>query len=228
MDGRWVANFGKIAGLAGIAIGAFLVVTGRNDLLESKGGLSESHAFYLRLALLIFAFGVTTIGIVAYIISKNKGLLPQAPLFLLFFAGIVILGATIVIIPEASRGRNPSPSPSVSTIKITKVPSFTTSDPEETEIIEGTVSGLPSDSDYRVVIFAFHYNQYYVQPQEEQPFTVIHDGTWNNLTHRGELYYAFLVTKDFHPTQGVLPIGDKDIVSRDVRLNANRDKGDDK
>ncbi|HET9364239.1 MAG TPA: hypothetical protein VFP71_04530, partial [Candidatus Angelobacter sp.] len=139
-----------------------------------------------------------------------------APLFLLLFAGIVILGATIVVVPEASRSRKPSSSPPVSTIKITKVPSFSTSDPEETEAIEGTVSGLPSASDYRVVIFAFHNNQYYVQPQEQQPFTIIHDGIWNNLTHRGELYYAFLVTKDFSPTQGALPINDKDVVTSDA------------
>ncbi|HEY7405453.1 MAG TPA: hypothetical protein VIB39_18140 [Candidatus Angelobacter sp.] len=213
MDGRWVANFGKIAGLAGIAIGAFLVVTGRSDFLESKGGLSETHAFYLRLALLIFAFGVTTIGIVAYFSEKNKAFLPKALLLLLLFAVIVIFGAAIIVVSQASSGRDAGTHPA---IKITKLPSFITSDPEETQIIEGTVTGVPPSSNYRVVIFVIRNNQSYVQPREDQPFTPILNNTWVSQTHRGELYYAFLVTRDFNPTQGVLPADDKDVIARDA------------
>jgi hypothetical protein len=223
MDGRWVARFGKIAGLAGLCVGAFLAITSGTGFLEPKPGLSENHAFHLRFALLIAAFGLATIGIIASIVGKAAGRaqVRQMPLVLLSFAVVVILCAAIVgsretaVLKDSENAGVPIPDSKLAKIQILDVPSFTDSDQEATARIAGTVSDVSATSNFRVVIVAFYRGNYYLQPLDVQPFTYISDGKWSNMTHRGDIYYAFLVTNKFIPKQGFLPELGKDVMASD-------------
>jgi hypothetical protein len=79
MEGRILSSFGKIAGLAGIALGVFLLVF--RGVLEKQflpqAGLASAEAFAVILSLMILTFGIAGIGLIASLISRTVG--PKAP-----------------------------------------------------------------------------------------------------------------------------------------------------
>jgi hypothetical protein len=63
--------------------------------------------------------------------------------------------------------------------------------------IEGTVTGLQSPENYKIVLYA-HTDKWYVQPLGDSPLTEIGaDGKWSNWTHLGGRYAALVVPASF-------------------------------
>lgn len=95
------------------------------------------------------------------------------------------------------------------TIDITNVPP--SGDGQDSmKTIAGIVKGMEHPQEFRVVVYALSDGVWYVQPQEDQVFTVIQpDGSWNTDTHLGSEYASLVVRSTFRtPAQsGALPGG---------------------
>ncbi|WP_139251587.1 hypothetical protein [Kaistia soli] len=74
MEGRILAAAGKAAGLAGISIGAFLIIF--RDVLATnflpKSGLSQVQAFSVLIFLMIVTFGIAGVGVTAWLIGRTS------------------------------------------------------------------------------------------------------------------------------------------------------------
>jgi hypothetical protein len=103
-----MGTFGK-AGIGGLALGVLLYVF-RGVLEQSllfKAGLSSNQAFYIVAALLVFTFGIATIGIVAWLVSgRNPDQpMPASSLGLLALLFCLVIGSGVYLLtlakPEA-------------------------------------------------------------------------------------------------------------------------------
>jgi hypothetical protein len=83
-------------------------------------------------------------------------------------------------------------------IEFSRVPTAGEGDPEAVETIAGRVRGAGPDQ--RIVLFA-RSGVWWVQPLVTQPFTPIHDSTWENSTHPGSAYAALLVDSGYRPPE---------------------------
>ena len=95
-----VAKLGQIAGLAGIALGVVLVIfrtTLEKDFLP-KGGLNGDQAYHIMFAVLLFTFGIASVGILAWIIGKSvKGPVPTTLILILAAMTIcIVVGAVFL------------------------------------------------------------------------------------------------------------------------------------
>jgi hypothetical protein len=72
LENKVLSVFGKIAGLGGLALGVFfLIFRGLLGLqIIPKIGFSQGQAFAIVLAILILTFGVATIGVITWLISR--------------------------------------------------------------------------------------------------------------------------------------------------------------
>lgn len=120
--------------------------------------------------------------------------------------GLVIL--TYVFSPAVIQGPTAIYTERI-TIAITNVPpSGDGRDPMET--IGGIVKGMARPQQYRIVVYALSEGVWYVQPQADQPFTVIQpDGSWSTDTHLGSEYASLVVRPTFQTRaqSGALPGG---------------------
>lgn len=84
-------------------------------------------------------------------------------------------------------------------IVITSVPSDPPSEDLASEPIRGVVDG-GNPRDYKVVIYARHRYNWYVQPYIAAPYTdIADDGKWERKTHGGEEFAALLVKPSYTP-----------------------------
>ena len=96
--------FGK-AGIGGLALGVLMYVF-RGVLQQNllfKAGLSSNQAFYVVAALLVFTFGIATIGILAWLINgRNPGQpLPASSLGLLALLFCLVIGSGVYLLTLA-------------------------------------------------------------------------------------------------------------------------------
>ncbi|SFB39875.1 hypothetical protein SAMN03159496_03450 [Rhizobium sp. NFR07] len=72
METRVLVTLGKVAGLAGIAMGVVILVFRgvlEKDFLPDRG-LSPGQAFAIVLSMMIMTFGIAAIGIVAWLVAR--------------------------------------------------------------------------------------------------------------------------------------------------------------
>lgn len=96
-------------------------------------------------------------------------------------------------------------------IEITGIPPSEAGGEDTRANIAGRVRGkvLP---EYRVVIYAFAYESWYMQPTAHDLHAIQADNTWASWTHTGEQYAALVVSPGFAPRvrSDMLPaVGDK-------------------
>lgn len=95
-----VAKLGQIAGLAGIAMGVLLVIfrsTLEKDFLP-KGGLNSDQAYHIMFAVLLFTFGIASVGILAWIIGKSaKGPVSTTLILILAALTVCIVGSAVFV-----------------------------------------------------------------------------------------------------------------------------------
>ncbi len=79
MESKILSSLGKVAGLAGIALGVFLLIF--RGVLEKQflpqAGLTSGQAFAVILSLMILTFGIAAIGVITWLIGRTVG--PRAP-----------------------------------------------------------------------------------------------------------------------------------------------------
>jgi len=102
MENRILRSLGRVAGLAGIALGIVLLIF--RDFLKQKllpaGGLESGQSFHVLLAFLILTFGIGVVGMVAWIVGKTSN--PKTPisipaLSVLVVLIVVVLGAAVAV-----------------------------------------------------------------------------------------------------------------------------------
>lgn len=116
-----LTSLGKIAGLGGIAVGVLMLVF--RDVLNQKllpeTGLNSDQAYHIIWALVVFTFGIASIGVIAWIVGRAVGPERPAPLpamiALLVFAAAVLASALAVGMqrvsqPQASQVKQPEKS----------------------------------------------------------------------------------------------------------------------
>jgi hypothetical protein len=106
MEGKLLTSLGKIAGLGGIALGVLLLVF--QGVLQKQflpqAGLTSDQAFAIILSLLILTFGISGIGVIAWLIGRAVG--PKVPMSIpamSTLAGLMalVLGAAVYIGAQA-------------------------------------------------------------------------------------------------------------------------------
>jgi hypothetical protein len=100
----------KIAGLAGIGFGVFLLLF--QGVLKKQflpqAGLTSAQAFAVILSLMILTYGIAAIGVVAWLVSRSTK--PQTPmpatsLIPLAALTVLVLGAAVYVgLEESKRG----------------------------------------------------------------------------------------------------------------------------
>jgi hypothetical protein len=99
-------------------------------------------------------------------------------------------------------------------VKITEVPK-TGDGRDPKERISGIVMGTRHPQKYRIIVYAFSDGLWYVQPDANEPYTMIQpDGAWSTYTHLGSNYASLVVLPTFLPrnTSEALP-GKADVIS---------------
>jgi TPR repeat protein len=102
LEGRLLTSLGKIAGLAGIGVGVFLLLF--QSVLKQKflpqAGLTTDQAFHVIMALMILTFGIAAIGVAAWIMGQKGGaerpVSPLASIVLVLLTGAVLFAAVSV------------------------------------------------------------------------------------------------------------------------------------
>jgi hypothetical protein len=100
-----VAKLGQIAGLGGMALGVLLVVY-RNTLEKDflpKGGLNSNQAYNIMFAVLLFTFGIASVGILAWIIGKAAtGPVSTTLILILALITVCIAGSAVFLASRSS------------------------------------------------------------------------------------------------------------------------------
>jgi hypothetical protein len=113
--------------------------------------------------------------------------------FLIIKRSATILGMICVL----TVGCRSHTIPSQPTIKLDRIPSAGTGGPEQTDLIEGRVTGAKPGQ--QIVIYAKE-DLWWVQPFSSRPLTSIgSDSTWKSATHLGTEYAVLLVEPGYHP-----------------------------
>lgn len=106
MESNLLKELGKIAGLAGIALGIFLLLF--KGVLEKQflpsAGLSSSQAFAVILALMILTFGIAVIGVIGWLVGRSPltdGPVPRSTLALLAALLVIVLAAVVYVGAQA-------------------------------------------------------------------------------------------------------------------------------
>jgi hypothetical protein len=121
MEGKILSYLGKIAGLAGIALGVVLLIF--QGVLQKQflpqAGLGSAQAFAVILSLMILTFGIGGIGVIAWLVGRTAGRnVPASGAALSILTGliVVIVGATIYVGTQAKPEPKPE-SPSSSKVE---------------------------------------------------------------------------------------------------------------
>lgn len=114
MEGKLLGSVGKIAGLGGIALGVFLLIF--QGVLQKQflpqAGLTSAQAFAVILALMILTFGIASIGVIAWLVSRTigpKASVPPAAMGTLAGLVVVVLGAATYLAAQANLDAQSSP-----------------------------------------------------------------------------------------------------------------------
>src|ERR1700716_3504236 len=105
MEGRVLGVMGKVAGLAGLAIGLCLFIYRsviQQNLLFTTG-LSSAQAFFVIAAVMILTFGVAIMGMMAWLMTFNsqERPIPLSSLVLLSAIFTIVLGSTVYLLSLA-------------------------------------------------------------------------------------------------------------------------------
>jgi tetratricopeptide (TPR) repeat protein len=112
MEARLLGTLGKVAGIGGIGFGIlFLLLKGvlEQQLLQ-RGQLSSDQAFEIIVALMIFAFGIAAIGVIAWLIGKSVPEGKPIPLWGLVIIALLTAGvlfAAVYVVAQAKPGPIP-------------------------------------------------------------------------------------------------------------------------
>jgi hypothetical protein len=119
------------------------------------------------------------------------GVKQQRRTILLVLLGVILVLAACLIL-YTYPARNPK-------ITIIEIPPYdSVGGPDTSANIAGEASGVDFQ-DVRVVIYSFT-DKWYVEPEEDKPFTPVgSDGRWNSSIHTGAKYAALLVKSTFKP-----------------------------
>jgi hypothetical protein len=80
LQGKLLSSVGKIAGLAGISLGVFLLLVReilQEGILQRAPDLDAAQAFAIILSIIVLTFGIAGVGVIAWLISRGIG--PGAP-----------------------------------------------------------------------------------------------------------------------------------------------------
>jgi hypothetical protein len=102
-------------------------------------------------------------------------------------------------------------------IEITTIPPAEPGGPDTRADIAGRVSGRIEPDD-KVVIYAYAYDNWHIQPIAHAMHPIASDNTWSNWTHTGTSYAALVVRPDYEPRirLDVLPRVGGDVLARTV------------
>ena len=120
---------------------------------------------------------------------------------------------------QAASSQHAGATPNIS---IVEVPPGGTGGPDRTAPISGVVKGS-NFANYKVVVYAFAGDTWWVQPTVASPLTSIDaGGNWQTITHLGSTYAALLVTRSYVPpaTKKDVPQAGGDVLA--VRLAAGK------
>jgi hypothetical protein len=115
---------------------------------------------------------------------------------LAFAAVAASVVGSLFVLSFAASGQDKGTRPEIT---ITSIPPSGEGGPDKTAPIAGTVKGVDFRA-YRVIVYAFADNQWWVQPTTASPRTPIgQNGNWETDTHLGRRYAAVLATPSFKP-----------------------------
>jgi hypothetical protein len=106
---RILATLGKVAGLAGVALGVFLLIF--KDALQAglRLPLGQERAFHFLLAALLLTFGIALVGILAWLTSlgkQAKDVVPSQTLVILACAGLIVVAAVVYLVGRSAGGKD--------------------------------------------------------------------------------------------------------------------------
>lgn len=113
MEGKLLSAVGKIAGLGGIALGVLLLIF--QGVLQKQflpqAGLTSDQAFAIMLSVLILTFGISGIGVMAWLIGRAVG--PKAPMSAVAMSTLtglmaLVLGAAVYVGAQAKSAQKSS------------------------------------------------------------------------------------------------------------------------
>jgi hypothetical protein len=117
VETRLLTSLGKIAGLAGVALGIFLLLFEgvlKKDFLP-KAGLTSGQAYHVILALMILTFGIAAIGVLAWLMGQGKAPdtpVPPVALVVFAFLTVAVLGTAATVGAEGGTNRSTEQPPS--------------------------------------------------------------------------------------------------------------------
>lgn len=100
LETKILSSLGKIAGVAGIALGVFFLLFRsvlQEQILHQAPSLNSSQAFAVVFSVMILTFGISGVGVVAWLISRSVG--PSAPVSM---TAIALLAALLVLVLGAA------------------------------------------------------------------------------------------------------------------------------
>ncbi len=157
--------------------------------------------FRIVLSISLGVLGMTIPGFLRFTWS-GKGLVVRAG------GAVALVILSYIYSPAVIQGPTATHTEHI-TIGITKVPP-SGSGQDSMRTIAGSVKGMTDPQQYRVVVYALSDKVWYIQPQADQPFTVIQpDGSWSTDTHLGSDYASLVVRPTFRTRaqSGSLPGG---------------------
>jgi hypothetical protein len=108
LETRLLTSLGKIAGLAGIALGVFLLLF--QSILKQQilpqSGLTNSQAYHIILALMILTFGIAAIGIVAWIMGQGKDPGKPVPPTTVTLLAVLVVAVLITAATVGAEGKS--------------------------------------------------------------------------------------------------------------------------
>jgi hypothetical protein len=100
LQGKLLSSLGKIAGVAGLALGVFLLLVQdilQEGILQRAPNLDAAQTFAVILSILILTFGIAGVGVIAWLISRGLG--PRTPVS---SAAVTILAALFALVLGAA------------------------------------------------------------------------------------------------------------------------------
>jgi hypothetical protein len=111
MDGKLLSAVGKVAGLAGVALGVFFLLFRQviEQQVTSHAQLNASQAFAIIMSFMILTFGIAALGFFAWLVAPTAPDAPPVPTSTLALLSALL---TLVIIVAAFVGNaRPDPVP---------------------------------------------------------------------------------------------------------------------
>jgi hypothetical protein len=137
-------------------------------------------------------------------------------------AMLVVVSTLMPRSPLNAQAASPQHAGATPNISIVEVPPAGTGGSDRTAPISGVVKGS-NFANYKVVVYAFAGDTWWVQPTVASPLTSIDpSGNWQTITHLGSTYAALLVKRSYAPpaTKKEVPQAGGDVLA--VKLAAGK------